>query len=173
MIPATSKSRASHWMTLKERLRTSLISTAMIKILRLPSILAVVGLKNSCIANFRELLIAYSPAGTAKSRLWRASRTNDRIDWYIGLPGRPVPCQIQKQAITTAVVLLRRPAQLPHCSASYISWCMIAGKIHHKFLLHEVMLQVYFVLQRLRKQTTFHENPALTLYHTWTLQGAR
>lgn len=39
------------------------MSTAMVKTLRFPSILVVVGLKNSCIVNLRLLLMAYRPCG--------------------------------------------------------------------------------------------------------------
>ena len=35
--------------------------------------------------------MAYRPAGTASSWLWRASRTNARALLYSGAPGRPVP----------------------------------------------------------------------------------
>lgn len=37
--------------------------------------------------------MAYSPAGTASSQLWRASAMKDRTERYIGGPGRPVPCR--------------------------------------------------------------------------------
>ena len=58
---------------------------------RLPSILAVVGLKKSCMANFRELFTAYSAAGTASSRLCRALAVNARRLRYSGGPDLPVP----------------------------------------------------------------------------------
>ena len=51
------------WMMLKVRPRTVRMSTAMVKTLRFPSILVVVGLKNSCIVNLRLLLMAYRPCG--------------------------------------------------------------------------------------------------------------
>jgi hypothetical protein len=60
--------------------------------LRLPSILAVVGLKKSCMANFSELLTAYSAAGTASSPLCRAPAANAAPLRCSGGPGRPEPC---------------------------------------------------------------------------------
>ncbi len=60
--------------------------------LRLPSILAVVGLKKSCMANFSELFTAYSAAGTASSLLCRAPAANAAALLCSGGPGRPEPC---------------------------------------------------------------------------------
>lgn len=74
---------------------------------RLPSILAVVGLKYSCIANFSELLIAYSAAGTASSRLCRALAVNARRLRYSGGPDLPVPCP-QRALLMAALVRERR-----------------------------------------------------------------
>mmetsp|Transcript_41857 Transcript_41857/g.125255 ORF Transcript_41857/g.125255 Transcript_41857/m.125255 type:complete len:210 (-) Transcript_41857:365-994(-) len=91
VMPATSRKSASHWMTLKRRFITTRMSSAIVKTLRLPSILVVVGLKKSCIVNLRLLFTAYSAAGIASSPLCRASRRNERGERYIGLPGRPVP----------------------------------------------------------------------------------